>query len=248
MTSYDKEEDLDDATKRERAKRLEVFRNIRNSSVVDRTWLRRFVTDLCDSPEYLFQFQRVFSQQWAVNCLLQYTHSASDRSPSRVVIDGSTGRVSAPEFRIAYNHQGCFETIHVPFRLTSNLSYFLGPAMLEGKFVKALAVAADAAHSCRHKTDSIYRLLIRDDLVSYITKGSAKPDSKTVDIEKQLMPSVSRNVATLHARFAECSPSYQLEKTSKSQDVMDEPVRELLRLAELEEQQCLMPTSFQGWI
>lgn len=237
-----------DAIKAEREKRLEAFRNIKSSEAVECTQLKFFVTDFCDSPEFLFQFQRVFTQQWAVNCLLQYAFSASDRSPAKVVIDGASGRVSAPEFRIAYNHQGCFEAVHVPFRLTSNLAHFLGPAMLDGKFVKALATAAEAAHANRHTTDSIYRLLIRDDLVSYITKGSAKPDVKTVEIEKQLLPSVGRNVATLHARFAECSPSYQLEKATNDDDVIDDSVRKLLRLAMLDEEQCMMPASFHGWI
>jgi transformation/transcription domain-associated protein len=230
----------------EQKKLLEVFRKIKTT--VKKTMLLEYMTDLCDSPELLFQFRRVFAQQWATNCLLQYAFSVSDRTPTKVVMDVSTGRVLAPEFRISYNHQGCFETAHVPFRLTDNLARFLGQTMVDGKFVKAFATASEAAHSCRHTTDSVYRLLIRDDLVSYLTKGSAKTDVKTVEIENQLMPSVGRNVATLHGRFAECAPSYQQKNAESDDNVVDQSVRDLVTSAELDENRCMMPANFQGWI
>jgi transformation/transcription domain-associated protein len=228
----------------EQTKRLEVFRNIKTT--VKKTMLLDYVTDRCDSPEFLFQFRRVFAQQWAINCLLQYGFSASDRTPNKVVMDVSTGRVLAPEFRISYNHQGCFETAPIPFRLTDNLTRFIGQTMIDGKFVKA--TASEAVHACRHTTDSVYRLLIRDDLVSFLTKGSAKADVKTVELENQLLPSVGRNVATLHGRFAECAPSYQQISPASEDAVVDQTVRDLVASAELDEKQCLMPANFHGWI
>jgi len=230
------------------AARLEAFETIRSHDSIDDNLMLEYISWHCQSPENLYQFQRMFAQQWAINCLLQYAFSASERSPAKVVFDCSDGRVFSPEFRILYNHQGCFETQHAPFRLSPNIVRFLGPMFLEARFVKALAVAADAVYACRHDIDPIFRLLIRDDLVSYYNKGAAKSDAKTLEMERQLLPSVGRNVATMHMRFSECAPTYKPPEPIASGQTIDHRVKKLVEAAQDPKEQCMMPPSYQGWI
>lgn len=231
-----------------RATRHEVFDFIRSLDSIDDDTLTKFITQRCQSPENLYHFRRVFAQQWAINCLLQYAFSAGDRSPAKVAFDCSNGRVFSPEFRIAYNHQGCFETQPAPFRLSANISRFLGPTMLDARFVRSMAIAADAVYACRHDIDPIFRLLIRDDLVSYYNKGAAKADVKTLEMESKLLPSVGRNVATMHTRFSECAPSYKLKETTKRDQEIDHRTRKLVEASQDPANQCMMPVNYQGWI
>ena len=191
----------------------------------------------------------MFAQQWAANCELQYSFSAAERTPSRVVFDFCTGRVQSPDFRISYTNQGCFENQPIPFRLTPNLKVLIGFPLLDSRFITSMGTIADAVHSCREDIDPIFRLLMRDDLVAFYTKSIAKSDSKTCEMEKQLAGSAARNVALLQSRFAECSPT--VKKTSGKENdhtPVDQRVKNLVERARDPEKLCLMSGNFQGWL
>lgn len=235
----------------EKAIRLEAFSKVSSHDGADSHMLTNYMTTLLDSPELLYQFRRTFSQQWAVNCLLQYTFSAAERIPSKVAFDLNNGRVVVPEFRVFYNNQGCFEKHRAPFRLTPNLFTIIGPQMLEARFIPTLAMIAEAVYVHRHDLDPIFRILMRDDLISFYTKAMAKSDTKTVEMEKQLSSSVARNVATLHTRFAECTPGCKesAEKEKPNDDSpIDHRVRNLIEAATNHENQSMMSANYQGWL
>jgi transformation/transcription domain-associated protein len=197
--------------------------------------------------EAFYQFRRLFAQQWSANCLLQYTFSAMDRAPSKIVFDYSGGRVHSTEFRLAYTNQGILENQHVPFRLTPNIEALIGFLFFDARYTTAMSVIAGAVHQSQQDLDPIFRLLMRDDLISYFTKSLAKSDSTTVEMEKQLAASVARNVAILHTRFAECAPSLPAV-ISKEQTNVDQRVRDLIDSARDPKNLCLMPGSYQGWM
>jgi len=125
----------------------------------------------------------------------------------------------------------------------------IGFTLLNSRFISSLAITADAVYSCKEDMDPIFRLLVRDDLVAFYTKSIAKSDSKTVEMEKQLAGSTTRNVATLHARFAECAPTFnnKIEKEDEKAPV-DKRVRELMTRARNPENLALASGSFQGWL
>jgi transformation/transcription domain-associated protein len=233
----------------EKAVRLDVYTKICTSDDADDMMLTDHLLSMLAGPELLFQFRRLFAQQWAGNCLLQYALSASERTPSKVVFDYCSGRVLAPEFRIAYTNQGCFETQPTPFRLSPNLESLIGFPLLDARFITSMAIIAGAVQSCHQDLDPIFRLLMRDDLVAFYTKSMAKSDSKTIEMEKQLAGNVGRNVAILHARFAECSPASK-KATGEKQDhgPVDQRVRDLVDAARNPENLCMMSGSYQGWL
>lgn len=232
----------------QRATRLEVFQVIRSDDNVDDNKMLDFVSNLTRSPENLHHFRRFFAQQWAINCLFQYAFSAGDRPPSKVTFDCCDAQVFSPEFRIAYNNQGCFESQSAPFRLSPNIARLIGPTLIDAKFATSIAIAADAIFSSRQDIDAIFRLLIRDDLVSYCIKGVAKPDQKTLDMERQLMPSIGRNVATMHTRFSECSTLHKQKESRNANEPIDYRVRKLVEAAQNPENQAMMSSNYQGWV
>jgi len=233
----------------EKTARLEIFSKISASDGLDDSMLMRHILTVFDSPEPFYQFRRMFAQQWAANCLLQYAFSAAERTPARVVFDYCTGRVQSPDFRISYSNQGCFESQPTPFRLTPNISSLIGFPLLDSRFTTSMGVIAEAVFSCREDIDPIFRLLMRDDLIAFYTKSIAKSDSKTCEMEKQLMHSVARNVASLHGRFADCAPKYK--KSYQEEDAkapVDQRVRDLIEEARNSENLCMMSGSYQGWL
>ena len=231
----------------EKATRLDVYNAVRSCEQCNDNMLTDHAMLTVYGAEAFYQFRGTFAQQWAANCLLQYTFSAMDRTPSKVVFDYSCGRVHSTEFRLAYTNQGILENQHVPFRLTPNIQTLIGFLYLDARYTTAMTLIAGAVQQCQQDLDPIFRLLMRDDLIAYFTKSLAKSDSTTVEMEKQLAGSVARNVAMLHARFAECAPSSQGVIT-KQQVHVDQRVRDLMETGRDPRNLCLMPGSFQGWM
>jgi hypothetical protein len=241
------EDDSIDAAGRQEAEnagKLALFKKISLAEGAEPCILSDYLRSSLKGPEPFYQFRRTFAQQWGANCLLQYVLSVVERTPARVAFVEENGRVLAPDFRIAYSSQGFIESQTIPFRLTPNIVNLIGFSLLDACFVTSMARIATAVRTYRNDIDPILRLLMRDDLVTFYTKSMAKSDSQTQEMEKQLTDRVSRNVATLHSRFAECCPTYNQPTT----DPVDQRVRDLIATARSPKVLSNMPINFHGWI
>jgi phosphatidylinositol kinase/protein kinase (PI-3 family) len=109
-----------------------------------------------------------------------------------------------------------------------------------------MVTVAGAVRNHKEDLDPIFLLLMRDDSVAFFTKSMAKSDAKTHEMEKQLADRVTKNVASLQARFGECAPKKQDESTKK--DSVDKRVRDLVDEASSPEKLCMMPGNYQAWL
>jgi transformation/transcription domain-associated protein len=141
--------------------------------------------------------------------------------------------------------KGFIESQSVPFRMTPNLVAFVGQPYLEDRFITSFAMVSEAIRENKDDFDPILRLLMRDDILAWYSKSLAKSDSKTQELEKQLIERVTQNVATLQLRFAECAPR---KKTETRQDPVDKKVRQLYAASTNAEKICMMPTSYAAWL
>ena len=235
--------------KAEKEVRFEVYNEICASMVDDRVLLR-YLLKVFDGPESFYLFRRAFAVQLAVNSLLQYVFSVAERTPQRFVILQSNGNMMSPDFRISYSNQGFIESYnHVPFRMTPNIQKALGESHIQGIFVRTMAMVAGAVKQHKEEFDPILRLLMRDDILAWYSKSLAKTDSKTQELEKQLIERVSKNVYTLQSRFSECSPK-NTDAGSKdgTSPPLDKRVNELLEAATDPENLCMTRISYQGWL
>ena len=81
--------------------------------------------------------------------LLSHMLLVGGRSPNKILFAKSSGKLWQAEFYPTYNSHGLLERNEpVPFRLTRNLHTFFTPFGVEGIFVSALAVAAQARPWC----------------------------------------------------------------------------------------------------
>lgn len=230
-----------------KAKRLEIFKKVSENEHPSGAVLSKYVSSRLDGTEAFFYFRRMFAQQWAIDCLLQHVFAFADRTPGRVVLLSNNGRVLSPDARITYNNQGFLERRSVPFRMSPNISHLIGFPLLNGHFVPSLSKAAGAVHENRSVVDAILKLLLRDDLTSFYTKSIAKSDTKTQEMERQLMDRITKNTLTVRARFAECSPLLKDPEKAKQQPI-DHRARELLAASEDPNALCMMQGSYQAWL
>jgi transformation/transcription domain-associated protein len=140
---------------------------------------------------------------------------------------------------------GFIDSQEVPFRMTPNLVALIGQPHLDGRFITSFATISAAIREHKDDFDPILRLLMRDDILAWYSKSLAKSDSKTQELEKQLIERVSKNVSTLQTRFAECAPR---KKTENKKDPVDKKVLELFEAATSPEKLCMMPTSYHSWL
>jgi phosphatidylinositol kinase/protein kinase (PI-3 family) len=126
--------------------------------------------------------------------------------------------------------------------MTPNIETLIGKPYLEGRFIRSFAMISSAIREHKDEFDPILRLLMRDDILAWYSKSLAKTDSKTQELERQLIERVSKNVSTLHTRFAECSLS------RSSDDPVDVRVRELYEAATNPGKLCMMPTNYHAWL
>lgn len=107
-----------------------------------------------------------------------------------------------------------------------------------------MAKAAAAVHENNEVMGPTLKLLLRDDLASFYTKSIAKSDSKTQEMERQLMDRIIANSSTVRSRFAECSPSEDANEDTP----IDKRLRELIAVAQDPDNVCMMQGSYQGWL
>ena len=89
----------------ERSIKADVFKQICDN-MVESNILARHVQATFGTPEILYRFRHTFTNQVAVNSLLQYAFGAVERSPTKFAFNIQNGQALAPDFRFAYNNQG----------------------------------------------------------------------------------------------------------------------------------------------
>lgn len=226
-------------------RRMEVFDSVSSESDIHANMLSQHLMQRLESPEPYFQFRRMFTGQWAANCLLQHVFQVTERTPSQVVFIERDGRVTSTEFRIRYTSQGLIEVQDtVPFRLTPNIVNLIGPLLLDGRFVTSMARIATVVSEAQGELDPVFRLLLRDDLTTYFTKSMAKSDSKTQEMEARVADRVSQNVASIQKRFRDAS----IDRSAPDDEPVDKNVRVLVEIAQDKERLAMMTGVFQGWI
>ena len=232
----------------EKTVKLEVFNEICATMVKSDILLRHIQAKLKD-PEALFLFRKAFCGQLAISSLLQFAFSILDRSPGNFVFSAKSARVFTPDFKFAYNNQGLLEANRIPFRMTRNIQTLLGPnsVMMDGALIPGICSVASSIWDHKDEIDSVLRLLLRDDMISwYTSKSMARSDTETQELERQFADRISKNVSLVRGRIEDCVP--KVSSKSEEDSMVDAKVRSLIDLASGPETLCMAPVNFQGWL
>ena len=235
----------------EKNAKLEVYTEICQQQMSSNI-LTKYMMQILPSTESLCQFRKEFASQLAANSVLQYALAAVERTPTRFVLCNKTGQILAHDLRSSYNH-GLLEKQAVPFRLTRNITEFIGPFLLDGVFVPSFVSICGAMSSKQNILEPMLHLLLRDDVMSwYTSKTSATNDKKMQEIELQLSDRVWKNVRFVQQRIDSCAPK-RVENVAEAikegnAAPIDMKVRTLVDAARSVERLSSMPASYQSWL
>lgn len=236
----------------EKNAKLEVYTEICQQHMPSNI-LTKYMMQILPSTESLCQFRKEFASHLAANSVLQYALAAVERTPTRFVLCNKTGQVLAHDLRSSYNH-GLLENQVLPFRLTRNITEFIGPFLLDGVFVPSFVSICGAMSLRRNILEPMLHLLLRDDVISwYTSKTSAANDKKIQDIELQLSDRVWKNVRFVQQRLDSCAPE-RVENVAEAikgnVDVapIDMKVRTLVDAACCVDRLSSMSASYQAWL
>jgi transformation/transcription domain-associated protein len=214
--------------------------------------LINYVQNQYVTAELFFQFQRAFTLQTAMNCLLQYAFMVNERTPSKFIMNLRNGHVLSPDFRFSYTNQGFIDDIKpVPFRLTRNIHDFIGPFLLDGVFTTTMASASTAICKSESEIEQALQLICRDDIVSwYLSKSSQREGTQRSiqELEHQLADRVKKNVALIQSRFQHCSIKILKDDETKKYDSCDYRVKELISAATSTRNLVSMPSNYAAWL
>lgn len=224
---------------------LKVYEKICSDLMGERV-LVEHVNLALQNIESIFAFRRRFALEWAVESLLQYVFNVADRTPSRLVVNINNGKVIPTEFRISYNNQGLVAGNKIPFRMTRNLETLMGPFMIDGIFVPAMASTAEAFACAEKALHPAFCVIFRDDIVAwYCSKSPPKSDTKNQELERQLGERIIKNASLVQQRLLECAPDKNTNIDNL--EVADSHVRKLLKVATSPADLCQTPLTFQPW-
>lgn len=234
----------------EKNAKLEVYNEICQQHVSSNILTKHMMQSL-PSTESLCQFRKEFTSHLAANSVLQYALAVVERTPTRFVLCNKTGQVLAHDLRSSYIH-GLLEDQAMPFRLTRNITEFIGPFLLDGVFVPSFVSICGAMSSRRNVLEPMLHLLLRDDVISwYTSKTSAANDKKIQDIELQLSDRVWKNVRFVQQRLDSCAPKRVenvAEAIKENAAPIDMKVRSLVDAACSVDRLSSMPASYQAWL
>jgi len=237
---------------KEQGKKLEtILQTSKASDHASSEALLRYLLKTVRYPSEVWLFRNKFATQLGLASMLHYVLSGSDQSPPKVRFDPRTGHVFGVDLRPSYSEDGSLDaSCSVPFRLTDNLSALLGPVVIDGAFIKAMAAGAGALREKSNLLRPYYALTLRDDLQSCqaLKFGSyMDPDLQTID--GTIRERVERNALAVDAKVRDLAPQVPAEKSNG--DPMQRPdqkARQLTTAAGLPQNLCRMDPMWMAWV
>jgi transformation/transcription domain-associated protein len=243
IRNYRIEHQNEDATNAARVHALNMLCKEKVSSSI----LKDYIWNLYGNVEKVYQFSRAFTAQTALNSLLQYAFDVNERTPSKFMFNVKNGHVLSLEFRLSYSNQGFIdEKRPVPFRLTRNIESFIGPFLMKGIFIPAMASGATAICSNEADLEQTLQLLFRDDIVSWYLSKSSGSQRPMHELERQLSDRVKKNIYLVQNRLRECSV-IEFKGNKKDALIIDDGVRKLISSATSIDNIAQMSSTYAPW-
>lgn len=204
---------------------------------------------LLSSADQFFVFRREFGKQLALTSFLSYILSISDRALYKICVSQRSARITNADFFAQYSNSFLLEqTEQIPFRLTRNLTTFLGPFVLTGVFVSTMTSAAACLARNQEVLKNYLCLFLRDDLVSWSEKKSPiSSDDEQRVVEVQLRDRNSNNVKYILKKVHSLMPGPPSDKDDASSSVNSRPFQ-LIQMATDRSRLASMPPTFAPWI
>ena len=245
----------EDGTSADNATRRAAYTEIIEKMVTENVFSQYMYKTMVENSRVMWTFKRQFALSTAMSAVACYSLRLTGRIPNKVLVSKAKGEITHLELSAMYNDRLQLDMAGetVPFRLTRNMSAFIGPHGFEGTLVAAAVASAQGLQQERSPISSMLALFLRDDLLAYAQRRLAAQSIAAV----KLMPSqvelaVMSNVTQTVGRLEKIGPKNSVTPaTVPGAQTLANPqagMRELMAVAMSATQLCQMDPTWQSWL
>lgn len=133
------------------------------SSMVPDDCLEQFIAASFPLPDEYLVFRQQFAAQLACVSLVCYAFHVAHRAPHAYIISRATAQIVLSDFQpLFFSSRDSDAGRTVPFRLTRNLTRFLGPAYVAGPFAQSFLAAARSLAERAAPVSDVALTILRD--------------------------------------------------------------------------------------
>ncbi|GAA5934352.1 histone acetyltransferase TRA1 [Sporobolomyces koalae] len=182
--------------------RQEIYEEISNKMIPD-TILQKYLIRTMVSPSDLWHFRKRMTMSMASFIFSSYVLSTSGRTPARMHISRSTGKLHSSEMvpSLAADRPEFFNPESVPFRFTPNIQRFIGPHGTEGLLMSSLMAIARCLTEAEHDLEHRLSIFVREETVSRLTSYKLESRNGIRSDVNEAVEAVCRRAKVMACKF-----------------------------------------------
>lgn len=245
----------EDGTVADAATRRAAYAEITEKMVTENVFSQYMYKTMVENSRVMWTFKRQFALSAAMSSVMCYALRLTGRIPSKLLISKAKGEITHLELSAMYNDRLQLDMAdeNVPFRLTRNMSAFIGPHGFEGTLVAAAVAAAQGLQQERSPIASMLALFLRDDLLAYAQRRLVTRSIAAVKLTPpQVEIATMTNVNQCMGRLQKIGPRNSVTPaTIQGAQTLANPqagMRELLAVAMSASHLAMMDPTWQPWL
>jgi transformation/transcription domain-associated protein len=245
----------EDGTVADAQTRRAAYIEITEKMVTENVFSQYMYKTMVENSRVMWTFKRQFALSCAMSAVACYSLRLTGRIPNKIVVSKAKGEITHLELSAMYNDRLQLDMSGetVPFRLTRNMSAFIGPHGFEGTLIAAAVAAAQGLQQERSPIASMLALFLRDDLLAYAQRRLVVRSIAAVNLKAQQVDmATSSNVNQCMGRLEKIGPRNSVTPaTVPGTQTIANPqagMRELVHVAMSANQLCQMDPTFMAWL
>jgi transformation/transcription domain-associated protein len=245
----------EDGTVADPQTRRAAYIEITEKMVTENVFSQYMYKTMVENSRVMWTFKRQFALSTAMSAVACYSLRLTGRIPNKILVSKAKGEITHLELSAMYNDRLQLDMAGetVPFRLTRNMSAFIGPHGFEGTLIAAAVAAAQGLQQERSPIASMLALFLRDDLLAYAQRRLVVRSIAAVNLKAaQVDMATTSNVHQCLGRLEKIGPGNSVTPaTVPGTQTLANPqagMRELVTVAMSANQLCQMDPTFMAWL
>jgi len=246
---------FEDGTVADAQTRRAAYIEITEKMVTENVFSQYMYKTMVENSRVMWTFKRQFSLSAAMSAVACYSLRLTGRLPNKILVSKAKGEITHLELSAMYNDRLQLDMAGetVPFRLTRNMTAFIGQHGFEGTLIAAAVAAAQGLQQERSPIASMLALFLRDDLLAYAQRRLVVRSIAAVNLKAiQVDMATTSNVNQCLGRLEKIGPRNSVTPaTAPGTQTIANPqagMRELVQVAMSANQLCQMDPTFMPWL
>lgn len=207
--------------------RLDAFLYVKEK--IPHDILKNHINALCSNWNDYFTIRQRFVKELSLISIANHILNIQVHAPHKILIGRNSGELFQFDFRMNLQEDGTFKQLEaIPFKITQNISHFLGSICMEGELLNSMSVAARALFVKENHMLDLLRLFIRDEISSWMNVGSGifltkflEDDSAAENVALEQSKVLHKRICDLdlihNSPYSEWKPvNFEIEKLIKT--------------------------------